>query len=313
MKLKSVEIENYRAIEKIDLQPDPQLTVLHGDNAHGKTSVLSAIAAGLGSIPMLLPGVSGVGFLKTDRRGSRTLRIALTATNGVAWDRRVFGQRRKTVRREFKEAINAIVNAGREESEPLDLPIVAFYDTDPAVLDQPRRRNGGIVAEQASTPTFGAAAGDVFSTVMGVDERPSSNNIVQRLESYNRLVSDGQGESKKAEPLRRELEMLSPRDPALYRADIEIRRRKLLKSMAIPGEAHQGIGQAHPRSRRLSRLSRQGRELGRIPQPRGGGGLPRTRCGPPASSAWTLRVLRNRHHRARQTGRARRATERSAA
>ena len=77
MKLKSVEIENYRAIEKIDLQFDPQLTVLHGNNAHGKTSVLSAIALGLGAVPTLLPDVSGIGFLKKDRRGGRRTRKGL--------------------------------------------------------------------------------------------------------------------------------------------------------------------------------------------------------------------------------------------
>ena len=61
MKLERVEIESYRAIEKLDLPLDPHLTVFHGANGHGKTSVLSAIAAGLGSIPMLLPEVSRVG------------------------------------------------------------------------------------------------------------------------------------------------------------------------------------------------------------------------------------------------------------
>ena len=54
MRLERVEIENCRAIEKIDLPPDPDLTVFYGDNGHGKTSVLSAIVAGLGSVPILL-------------------------------------------------------------------------------------------------------------------------------------------------------------------------------------------------------------------------------------------------------------------
>ena len=62
MKLASVEIENFRAIEKLTLALDPRLTVLHGANAHGKTSVLGAIAAGLGAIPDLLSGVFERGF-----------------------------------------------------------------------------------------------------------------------------------------------------------------------------------------------------------------------------------------------------------
>jgi recombinational DNA repair ATPase RecF len=64
VKLDLVTIENYRAIDYLALPLDPSLTVLHGDNAHGKTSVLSAIAVGLGNIPTLLPEVSGIRFLR---------------------------------------------------------------------------------------------------------------------------------------------------------------------------------------------------------------------------------------------------------
>ena len=60
MKLARVEIENYRAIRKLNLPLHPGLTVFYGDNGHGKTSVLSAIATGLGGIPMFLPGVSSI-------------------------------------------------------------------------------------------------------------------------------------------------------------------------------------------------------------------------------------------------------------
>lgn len=68
VKLALVRIQNFRAIECLELRPDPRLTVLHGDNAQGKTSVLSAIAAGLGAIPTALPGVAGLGLKRTDRR-----------------------------------------------------------------------------------------------------------------------------------------------------------------------------------------------------------------------------------------------------
>ena len=422
MKLERVEIESYRAVKKLDLPLNSSLTVLHGDNAHGKTSVLSAIATGLGSILMLLPDVSGIGFHKTDGRGARRrVRVGLTAVDGVAWDRRMRGSRRKTTaHRDLKEAMDAIVSADREEAAPVDLPIVAFYDTDRAVFDQPQRRRGfktefpryaalqgalsartdfrdffkwfyakeneelreqkerrdfsyrlddleavrraieamvpgvsnprialsplrfvvsvepqdgkpealsidqlsggyrimlalaadlarrmaqgnphlddplqseavvlideielhlhpswqqrvladlartfpntqwivsthspqvlttvrpehvvelrregeGIVAGPASAPTtYGAEAGDVLATVMGVDERPGGNEFVEKLVRYRNLVANGKGESPTAKGLRRELDELSPRDPALDRADIEIRRLKLLERM----------------------------------------------------------------------------------
>ena len=142
MKLARVEIENYRAIEDLDLLLDPHLTVFHGENGDGKTSVLSAIATGLGSIPEQLPDVSSVRFLKSDRRGLQQLRVGLTTVCNIAWERQVGGPQRRKVLRELKDAMDAIVDADREGTEPLDLPIVAFYDTDRAVFDPPQRRKG---------------------------------------------------------------------------------------------------------------------------------------------------------------------------
>ena len=87
MKLKSVKIENFRAIDEMHLVLDRQLTIIHGENAYGKTSILRAIAVGLGAIPTLLPDVSGVGFLKKDRRGNEGARISLTTFDGINWER----------------------------------------------------------------------------------------------------------------------------------------------------------------------------------------------------------------------------------
>ena len=418
MKLKRVKIKNYRAIERLELEIDPSLTVFHGDNAHGKTSILSAIAVGLGSIPKLLPDVSSIGFLKTDRRQLQSLEVELTTAKGFAWRRTMGARGKRAVLRELREAMEAIVDADRQEAPPLDLPVVAFYDTDRAVFDKPRSRkrsktefsryaalegalsartdfkdffkwfyfkeyeelsqqkerrdfnfhlpaldavrraiksmvsgvseprtrlrplrlvvsiksgprarskelsldqlsggyrimlaltadlarrmaqgnphlddplaseaivlideielhlhplwqqqvlldlsrtfpntqfivsthspqvlttvqpehivalsleNGRIVAGQVSAATYGAEAGDVLSTVMDVAERPRRNDFVKCLEKYMYLVGHGRGETEKAISLRRKLDRLSPRDPALDRADIEIRRRKLMK------------------------------------------------------------------------------------
>ena len=420
MKLERVEIENCRAIKKLDLSLDPNLTVFHGDNGHGKTSVLSAIAAGLGSIPMLLPEVSGVGFRNTDLRGQRPLRVMLQTRDGIEWDRRKLGPRGKASRRELKREMEKIVAADREGAEPLDLPIVAFYDTDRAVFDAPHRRrgfktefpryaalegalapranfreffkwfyaleheelqernerrdfdyrlkdldavrdaiermapgvfeprikfrplrfvvsmeskadkpeelaldqlsggyrivlalaadlarrmaqgnphldnpleseaivlidevdlhlhpswqqrilddltrtfpnaqfivsthspqvlttvrpkhivelyreeDGSVVAGSPASATYGAEAGDVLSSVMGTNQRPSGNEFAKTLERYMRFIGDDEGESEEALALRKELEALSPRDHALDRADIEIRRRALLVRM----------------------------------------------------------------------------------
>ena len=108
MKLKRVKIKNYSAIERLELRLDPSLMVFHGDNAHGKTSILSAIAAGLGSIPWLLPDVSSIGFIKADRRQRQSLQVKLTTANGFAWRRTIGPRRRRTALRALKEAVGAL-------------------------------------------------------------------------------------------------------------------------------------------------------------------------------------------------------------
>ena len=424
MKLERLEIENYRAIERLDLPLNPDLTVFHGDNAHGKTSILSAIAVGLGRIPTLLPGVSGIGFRKTDRRkGGSPMTVRVMTTEGIWWQRRMTSGkagRRTITQLGLKEAVDAIISADREQCEPLDLPIIAFYDTDRAVFDAPKRRRGFpsdfprygslegalsirtnfrqffqwfhameneelraqraqpdsrhglkeldavrsaitamvpgvsypriefrplrfavsvesdqgereelaldelsggyrimlalaadlarrmaqgnphlddplsseaivlidevelhlhpswqqrvltdlartfpntqfivsthspqvlttvepqrivelareagcVVARAPAGATFGAEAGDVLSVVMGVDERPPENDFTRALDQYRRLIREGRGESEEALALRATLENMSPYDPALDRADLEIRRRKLFKQRA---------------------------------------------------------------------------------
>ena len=93
------------------------------------------------------------------------------------------------------------------------------------------REGDRIVAGAPAGATYGAEAGDVLSVVMGVKERPD-NDFTKDLDEYRRLVSEGKGESEEALALRRKLEELSPRDYALNRADLEIRRRKMFKQMA---------------------------------------------------------------------------------
>lgn len=153
MKLASVEIRNFRAIEEMTLLLHPQLTVLHGKNALGKTSVLRAIAVGLGAIPKRLPGVGGIDFAKNDlRRGSESTYVTLHVQNGGSWSRKreslyeallraEAGQRLPGLRW-LNERMDRIVAADRNGGCPEILPVVALYDTDRTVLDVPQRRRG---------------------------------------------------------------------------------------------------------------------------------------------------------------------------
>ena len=102
---------------------------------------------------------------------------------------------------------------------------------EPEYIIEFAREDGRIVAGSVAGWTYGAEAGDVLSVVMGVDERPV-NDFTEALASYRRLVSEGQGDFKEAVALRATLERLSPDDPALATADLEIRQRRLFEEMA---------------------------------------------------------------------------------
>ena len=142
MKLQQVEIDNFRAISKLSLPLEGDVIVLYGKNADGKTSVLRALAVGLGSIPQLLPGVSGISFIDGDLRGRGPMRIQITTRQGIAWSRqRLSGGRRTASRKELQDYLSTIVQADREGSAPLELPIVAYYDTERAVFEVPQRRS----------------------------------------------------------------------------------------------------------------------------------------------------------------------------
>ena len=153
MKIASIKISKYRGIEFLELPLDPSLTVFYGENGHGKTSVLSAISVGLGAIPACLK-VKSVGFAKTDRHnGSGPVRIDLTATNDISWFREETGhgfwkisEKRTQPWSDLRTWLEIFIHPDGEGGKT-DLPIVAYYDTDRAVLDLPQRRRGWRNAE----------------------------------------------------------------------------------------------------------------------------------------------------------------------
>ena len=408
MKLKSLEIEKYRAIEQLTLSLDPSLMVLYGPHGQGKTSVLSAIAVVLGAVPELLSDPSEFVLTEDDQReDAGPPRISATDMDGNIWERQ--GDQRMV---QARMDTPHLADFG-------DLPIAAFYGTDRSVSDllkrlgdpafefprltalegalaptdfeglftwfyfkqdeelreQKRRRDsdyrlkdlsavrqaissmcpevlaprmelnpprfvvsrkaeqgrveklsleqlgGGsrivlalaadlarrmaqgnphlddplqseaivlidevelhlhpgwqqrilgdlvrtfpnaqfivsthspqvlttvephrivelshdgdrIVAGTPAGPTFGAEAGDILSVVMAVDERPPENDFTKTLDQYRHLIREGRWESEKALGLRASLEEMSPYDPALDRADLEIRRRTLFRQRA---------------------------------------------------------------------------------
>lgn len=147
MRLASAHIENFRAVALLKLPLDPRLTVLHGLNGQGKTSVLSALAVGLGAIPAALGVRHDRNFLRADlRSGKSALFVRLRDENNLEWERNAketpsgklkVGTASKTdsLRRHL---LNIFQTDGVEVNSPL--PIVAAYDTDRAVFALPERK-----------------------------------------------------------------------------------------------------------------------------------------------------------------------------
>jgi predicted ATP-binding protein involved in virulence len=92
-------------------------------------------------------------------------------------------------------------------------------------------QNGKLTANSPSSNTYGAEAGRVLNEIMGVNQRPPAkfNEFTQLLEQYRDLIKRDEGEESDALNLRYKLNRLSGNDPELLKADLEIRRRRILK------------------------------------------------------------------------------------
>lgn len=140
MALERVVIENYRAISRLELALHPKGAVFFGGNGKGKTSVLNAIAVGLGSLLSMLPGASSIAFRQRDRREGGPARVELETTDGTKWDRTRGGPRRLGRLDALRIHLESIVYAEAVGRDPLPLPIVACYDSDRTV--EPDRHPG---------------------------------------------------------------------------------------------------------------------------------------------------------------------------
>lgn len=100
--VRELHVQNFRGIREASIELDPRVTVFFGSNAAGKTTVLDALAIGLGAITERVPGAVGRDFgksgdIRVPRRpdlfgGHATVgetgfaRIGIIASDDVRWD-----------------------------------------------------------------------------------------------------------------------------------------------------------------------------------------------------------------------------------
>jgi len=165
MRLRRVKLTNFRCFERLEVSLSPDLTVLVGNNAAGKTALLDGIAYALSRVLTCLLGIEGKNLRHEDikrvqqnaRNASKIaqheteapfVQVEAETTDGIRWSR--------TLKRDLSEqtaadvpdsvgdkplfeSLDRIIHAINEGGDP-QLPVFAYYGVSRAVLDIPERR-----------------------------------------------------------------------------------------------------------------------------------------------------------------------------
>jgi predicted ATP-binding protein involved in virulence len=154
MRLKQVRLQNFRCFEDLRIPLHSRLTVFVAPNGGGKTAILDAIACLLGRVVARYPGNEGARITHPDIQvvsGELQAPFAYLEgelISGVRWSQ----VRRRDKTRQTQEAGPAVVGENQltgfldpvvsavANGEATDLPVVAYYGTNRAVLEIPERK-----------------------------------------------------------------------------------------------------------------------------------------------------------------------------
>ncbi len=165
MRLSKVVLNNFRCFESLELELHPRLTVLVGENAVGKTTILDAIAVGLSPVLRYLSSanqrLSGVGIRDLDirteswgRRGEQErwgacdyAQVIVETTSGLSWDTWKASAKGKQPKirvgeSELSRAMASILESFRSDQCAL-LPILAYYGAQRGYIEIPQRLRAG--------------------------------------------------------------------------------------------------------------------------------------------------------------------------
>lgn len=148
MRIESIKLKNFRCFKDLEVSFHPQLTVVVGKNASGKSTVLDAVAISVGTFPSSFDGIGGYGIKKEDARivtntfgdslNTTSVYPVLLSSTGSINDKKVYWERiltKSTGRCTFSLAkeITTITSAYQERIIEGDttviLPLVAYYGT----------------------------------------------------------------------------------------------------------------------------------------------------------------------------------------
>ena len=135
--------------------------------------------------------------------------------------------------RQLRDALEPAIDADREGNEPLDLPIVAFYDANRAVIDVPHRRRNF----KTEFPRYAALEG-ALSPHITFREFFKWFHAMENEENRKRARGDSGYRLPELTAVRRAIESMVPgiSDPR-----IEIRPLRFAVSMAMDGERREDL------------------------------------------------------------------------
>lgn len=153
MKIKQIDVTDFRCKSAASLQLGSRLTVLMGENGAGKTTFMDAISIALGTIISYLPKAEGRGFKERGEirqfagKELPYARILVETVDGIAWDcikraRSTRGAIPETGKRQLRDYLAREILTPLENGDEFTLPVFAFYGVSRALLDIPERRRG---------------------------------------------------------------------------------------------------------------------------------------------------------------------------
>jgi predicted ATP-binding protein involved in virulence len=155
-KLKNLRITNFRLFKKLEVEFNEDVNVIIANNGAGKTTLLDAIALGFGSMLTHLPNINGIGFsndkrdlrINSNNRKEPYLRIELTSTQNIRWDRTDKRDRSKTTAKrvpngyglkELETFMDTIIDSENEGNDYI-MPLIMYYGTCRNCFDAPLRK-----------------------------------------------------------------------------------------------------------------------------------------------------------------------------
>ncbi|WP_039046672.1 N-6 DNA methylase [Plesiomonas shigelloides] len=136
LQISKLSLQNFRGYESFSVSLNPSLTVLVGENGAGKTSILEALACGLGPFLTAMPGARGRLIKKSDvhigHNGmARFSRIVIDTPSTLSWDLVTKGANKEE---QPKFGTSALFDFADELVKGnSEYPLIAYYGTSRAL------------------------------------------------------------------------------------------------------------------------------------------------------------------------------------